>query len=100
MSKKLYNKPNETSVEQVAPSPEPKREVAKHLQCPCCYPTRGGTGTQKWWRRVSGTLVKRCYTCNECGYHWTADVRTHTEVLKIEHQTIDVQIRPVNLEER
>lgn len=69
----------------------PKSAVPKHRQCPICYGGKGGKGVEKWWRRVSGTMVKRCYKCDQCGFDWTVDVRTHTEVLKIEYQEIEVQ---------
>ncbi len=52
------------------------REVKKHLQCPLCYHGLGGTAQRRKWQvQVSGSLVKRCYVCGECGTEWVVEVR-------------------------
>lgn len=79
---------------------EPPRVVPKHRQCPCCYQGRGGVGRPGWWRRVSGTLVRRQYVCDKCGFDWTADVRTTTETVNIQYQEIDVKHDDTDLETR
>ena len=73
------------------PASFPAPKVPKHRQCPSCFGGKGGVGLEKWWKRVSGTLVKRCYACNQCGYQWTATVRTISNVLKIESQEVQVE---------
>lgn len=55
---------------------EAVREVKKHLQCPLCFHGLGGTAARRKWQvQVSGSLVKRCYVCGECGTEWTVEVR-------------------------
>ena len=60
---------------QVQPDESP-REVKKHLRCPSCWNGYGGkAGRRKWVQKVSGTLQKRCYSCDECGVEWIVEVR-------------------------
>ena len=103
MSKKHYHqKPPIVETPEPVATPEPivQPNIPSHRQCPCCFGGRGGVGKEKWWRRVSGTLVRRCYACDQCGFQWTADVRTHSVVEKIEFQQIHVEHSDVDLETR
>jgi len=99
VSKKQQPQGTSKPIEPV-PVQKPTRNVPKHQQCPLCFEGRGGVGKPGWWRRISGTRVKRQYICRECGFDWTADVRTTEEVLKIEYQQVEVQHRPVDLDSR
>jgi len=70
-----------TESDVIKPAPtEPtngeRRVVKKAQQCPVCYDNLGGVGTRRWQRQVNGPLVKRCYSCNQCGIQWTVDIRT------------------------
>jgi len=68
------------------------------IQCPACYPGLGGLGGRKWWRRVNGELVKRCYQCDRCGHIWTVDIRTKVVV---DYMDTDVEYRdPPQMETR
>lgn len=51
--------------------------VPKHRRCPTCWSGYGGKAhRRKWHRRVSGTLEKRCYICDQCGCEWIVEVRS------------------------
>lgn len=60
-----------------APAVERRRDDVKpHLRCPCCWNGLGGKAERrKWQRQVHGSLVERCYACDQCGAEWTVEVR-------------------------
>lgn len=59
-----------------SPIEQRRDDVKPHLRCPCCWNGLGGKAERrKWQRQVSGTLVKRCYVCDQCGTEWDVDVR-------------------------
>lgn len=66
-----------------------KQNVKPHLRCPGCWNGLGGTGKEKWWRRVNGTLVRRAYSCNQCGAKWTVKVRTLSVIEGTEQEIIE-----------
>jgi hypothetical protein len=109
MSKKHFHQPKPPEPEQlktVLSSPQPgdrcpccdqlvhdPNAIPKQRQCPLCWGTAKGVGQEKWHRRVSGTLMKQCFVCNQCGHDWTADVRTVVEPLRVEYQEVRIETR-------
>ena len=71
------------------PPEKPKQSVPKHRQCPICYRGLGGAGNIRFSEKISGTLQRRYYRCNQCGHHWTVDVRS--EVVAMESKTFQVE---------
>jgi DNA-directed RNA polymerase subunit RPC12/RpoP len=55
-----------------------KPAVKVYRQCPVCWSSAGGTGTESWWRRVNRRLVRRAYVCNHCKSRWVVKVRSIT----------------------
>lgn len=66
-----------------------KSRVPQHLRCPTCWNGYGGTGIRKWWNQKSGTLIRMCYRCRECGTEWVARVEISV-VDSVEHRSTRV----------
>ena len=79
--------PQAASVEAQVPQPEPvkKKAVPKYRRCPICFAGYGGVGQLKWTRGVSSTLTKRCYTCDQCAFQWTIEVRREVIAMELQH---------------
>lgn len=99
MAEQLASIPREAMVAVFGGTEQPETpKIPKHRQCPVCHNGYGGKGIPKWWRRIHSTLVKRAYTCDQCGTNWTADIRTQSVVTKIEYKEGTVNHEELNID--
>lgn len=71
--------------------PPTSRAVPNYRKCPLCHGGKGGVGDRKWQQGKGGTLIKRCYQCNQCGHQWTVFVRTVRTIEAIEYLEVQVE---------